>query len=235
MPLSTWIFLNCSSAFLGPAALAACGTPADCAFATPITTPPTARNAIIPKASARFPFINGSLIHPCIPASLEARLLLRDFRGISAHSGMQTFPRAFRAGYCIRTYPQPPPPRTSPAKAHRLLPSRRTAQTRIPGRSHPSPAASPHRSNRFWAHPQRSNRTTLKSSVPPPDRQAGADKTAMTPQTPGRHRSSPCPPAASAPRSPLPAALTKDRDQIAPEQGAPPPETPPIPPPAPRS
>src|SRR5258708_28820100 len=42
------MFLNCSSAFLGPATLEGAGVPLDCAFAASRTTPPPARNAIIP-------------------------------------------------------------------------------------------------------------------------------------------------------------------------------------------
>src|ERR1700691_5284132 len=109
------------------------------------------------------------------------------------------------------------------------------AQKGTPVPSPPSPVEDPRRSNRYWAHPRRSTRTTSKSYVPPPNQSAAADKIAVTTRTPDRHKSSPCLRAAPASRSPRPTASKKDTDQIPPAQNAPPPGKPPVPLPKPMS
>src|ERR1700683_1811761 len=118
MPLSTWIFLYCSSAFFGAEAVPrACALAGDCAFATSITTPPTTRNAITPKANASFLIIDQSLIEKCrnkkcrnkkcrnsVVSAISAALL-RDSSFTSRLITVHILPRNFRDHKLLRQEP----------------------------------------------------------------------------------------------------------------------------------
>src|SRR5580704_13332789 len=102
------MFLNCSSAFFGPAALGAVA--ADCAFAPPISIPQTMSSPAAARADASFFFIEPNL-----------------YRNVGN--------KPFTVDYCTRTCRKAPQPQISPAKAHPLAPFRAEAQIGIPERA----------------------------------------------------------------------------------------------------
>src|ERR1039457_7236487 len=114
------MFLNCSSAFLDPAALlAGCAAPLDCASADGLTNPNAKNNPTPAKTAARLTFIKFSpqLDFKSLAMLSAHRPATQSSPASSApiYSVPAPLPRAVQR---ISAYPSPPPPlhrRTPPA------------------------------------------------------------------------------------------------------------------------